>query len=68
MEIKDIEEVMNELKGITLIQMRNPKFNAKMTSLYVLVGDLVTMVRRPKNTFDFVSSNEKAKVSARVKK
>ena len=48
--------------------MRDPNFNSKMTELYVLIGDLVTMVRRPLNTLSLLKSETKGRMTHRIVK
>ena len=66
MKTKDILKIKENLNSITLIQMRDLEFSAELTRLYVLVGDLVTMVRRPKNTLSLLDNEVKVKAAGRT--
>lgn len=66
MKKKEITDFEENLKSITLIQMRDPEFNTEMTRLYVLVGDFVTMVRRPPKTLPLLDREVRIKASGRI--
>jgi hypothetical protein len=68
MNKKDMIEIKEKLSGITLIQMRDPEFSASLTELYVLVGDLITIVKRPHSTFQLLKTDVKARSAHRERK
>lgn len=49
-DINNLKKFQEDVKNITVFEMKNLENNRELTKIYVLLGDLLSMIRTPNFT------------------